>query len=258
MKASIHESIRASFSFFEELSSLFPSFPPLLFEPLDLSELERSSWGAKRGSNEREDASFAESNERSLAHEASPPPLSVSLSLLFFFSCSRKFRGGGSFQMAHPKPSSSRRSSGGVAGRRPAFPLLSAAAMALLLLLALARSQFVTAQESANAKSSSSGGCILPFDVDDVPATAGGLVTAADGTKQELTLSASALGKLSLSGRLALALPSGSSSSSACPSDGKSLLEALPGAKLVSVEGATGLRISPNPVKAKVRGTEAF
>ena len=122
--------------------------------------------------------------------------------------------------------------------------LLSAAT---LLLLALASSPLVAAQESSS--SSSSGGCILPFDVDEVPATAGGLVTAADGSKQELTLSASALGKLTLSGRLALALPG----SAACPGDGKALLEALPGAKLVSVEGSTGLRISPNPVKAKVR-----
>jgi len=84
-----------------------------------------------------------------------------------------------------------------------------------------------------------------------VPATAGGLVTAADGSKQELSLGASSMGKLSLSGRLALQLAS--SSSSNCPSDGKSLLEALPGARLVTVEGVTGLRISPNPVKAKVR-----
>ena len=122
--------------------------------------------------------------------------------------------------------------------------LLSAAT---LLLLALASSPLVAAQESSS--SSSSGGCILPFDVDEVPATAGGLVTAADGSKQELTLGASALGKLTLSGRLALALPG----SAACPGDGKALLEALPGAKLVSVEGSTGLRISPNPVKAKVR-----
>lgn len=121
--------------------------------------------------------------------------------------------------------------------------LLSAAT---LLLLALASSPLVAAQDSW---SSSSGGCILPFDVDEVPATAGGLVTAADGSKQELTLDASALGKLTLSGRLALALPG----SAACPSDGKALLEALPGAKLVNVEGTTGLRISPNPVKAKVR-----
>lgn len=127
--------------------------------------------------------------------------------------------------------------------------LLSAAA----LLLALAsHSPFVTAQDSSSSSSTpspSSSGCVLPFDVDDVPATAGGLVTAADGSKQELTLAASSLGKLSLSGRLALALPG----SAACPSDGKALLEALPGAKLVSVEGGTGLRISPNPVKAKVR-----
>ena len=128
--------------------------------------------------------------------------------------------------------------------------LLSAAA----LLLALAsHSPFVTAQDSSSSSSSapspSSSGCVLPFDVDDVPATAGGLVTAADGSKQELTLATSSLGKLSLSGRLALALPG----SAACPGDGKALLEALPGAKLVSVEGGTGLRISPNPVKAKVR-----
>lgn len=124
--------------------------------------------------------------------------------------------------------------------------LLSAAA----LLLALAsHSPFVTAQDSSSSTPPSSSGCVLPFDVDDVPATAGGLVTAADGSKQELTLAASSLGKLSLSGRLALALPD----SAACPGDGKALLEALPGAKLVSVEGATGLRISPNPVKAKVR-----
>ena len=149
--------------------------------------------------------------------------------------------------------STSRRSQSS-SGRRSSVALLSAAALLLLALLA-SHSPFVTAQvsssssSSSNSNSSPGGGCILPFDVDDVPATAGGLVTAADGSKQELTLAASSLGKLSLSGRLALALPGGA----ACPGDGRGLLEALPGAKLVSVEGATGLRISPNPVRAKVR-----
>ena len=142
-----------------------------------------------------------------------------------------------------------------MAGRRSSaasFVLLSAAT--LLLALASSRSPFVTAQDSSSSSSSSpsTSGCILPFDVDEVPATAGGLVTSPDGSKQELSLGASALGKLSLSGRLALALPG----AAACPGDGKALLEALPGAKLIDVEGATGLRISPNPVKAKVRERE--
>lgn len=135
-----------------------------------------------------------------------------------------------------------------------------------LLLLSPSMSAVVAAQDSSSSGSGNSGGnnsgnnsngvgCILPFDVDDVPALAGGLVTAADGTKQELTLADSSSGKLVLSGRLALALPpsSSSSSSSPCPSDGKGLLDALPGAKLVAVDGVTGLKISPNPVKAKVR-----
>lgn len=142
-----------------------------------------------------------------------------------------------------------------MAGRRSSaasFVLLSAAT--LLLALASSRSPFVTAQDSSSSSSSSpsTSGCILPFDVDEVPATAGGLVTSPDGSKQELSLGASDLGKLSLSGRLALALPG----AAACPGDGKALLEALPGAKLINVEGATGLRISPNPVKAKVRERE--
>ena len=149
--------------------------------------------------------------------------------------------------------STSRRSQRSVGRRSSAASVVLLSAAALLLALA-SHSPFVTAQDSSSSSSSSSSsasssGCVLPFDVDDVLATAGGLVTAADGSKQELTLAASSLGKLSLSGRLALALPG----SAACPSDGKSLLEALPGAKLVDVEGATGLRISPNPVKAKVR-----
>ena len=155
--------------------------------------------------------------------------------------------------MARSTSGSSRRSV--LPGRRSSssaasFVLLSATAL-LLALASSSRSSlpfFVSAQDSSS-KSPSSSGCVLPFDVDEVPATAGGLVTAADGSKQELSLAAAALGKLSLSGRLALALPG----AAACPGDGRALLEALPGAKLVNVEGATGLRISPNPVKAKVK-----
>jgi len=141
------------------------------------------------------------------------------------------------------------------AKRPPPFSL-GTALLALLLLLSISSSSFVALAQDSLSYGGTSNSCILPFDVDEVPATAGGLVTATDGTKQELTLADSSAGKLTLSGRLALALPpssSASSSASTCPTDGKSLLEALPGAKLVAMDGATGLRISPNPVRAKVR-----
>ena len=124
----------------------------------------------------------------------------------------------------------------------PSTPIRGAHMRTLHFLLLAAVAVACVAAAPDAPEQAASDACVLPFDVDAVPARAGGVVNgdAAGAPRGPIAVA----DKLKVSGRLALALKG------PCPTDAASLKAALPSAKLVA--DGSELRLTPDSVKAKV------